>query len=181
MDRSFHDVEAGTVEHGFQEPGACRGVRRALARLHGSGFDHCVHDRFLTSLPNSGPVSSAAGAVSYGQRWLSLCYPKSPTPCRLPPTNPLAQRGMAPYRMSTPALLGVLMAFVQTDSRSRVVLPGHPDQMFQVQENEDGSILLQPARVVTEAQAEYDETPELQELLSRAMASPTKKRRRSRA
>jgi hypothetical protein len=74
-----------------------------------------------------------------------------------------------------------MAALVQTDSRSRVVLPRHPDQLFQVQENADGSILLQPARVVTEAQAEYDETPELQELLSRAMAWPTKKRRRSRA
>ena len=73
-----------------------------------------------------------------------------------------------------------MAALVQTDSRSRVVLPGHPDQMFQVQENSDGSILLQPARVVTEAQAEYDETPQLQELLSRAMSSSTKKRRRSR-
>lgn len=74
-----------------------------------------------------------------------------------------------------------MAALVQTDSRSRVVLPGHPDQMFQVQENADGSILLQPARVVTEAQAEYDASPELQELLSRAMTSPPTKRRRSRA
>ena len=74
-----------------------------------------------------------------------------------------------------------MAALVRTDSRSRVVLPGHPDQMFLVQENADGSILLQPARVVTEEQAEYDETPQLQELLSRAMSSPTKKRRRSRA
>lgn len=74
-----------------------------------------------------------------------------------------------------------MAALVRTDSRSRVVLPGHPDQLFQMQENADGSILLQPARVITEAQAEYDETPELQELLSRAMASPTKKRRRDRA
>ena len=74
-----------------------------------------------------------------------------------------------------------MAALVRTDSRSRVVLPGHPDQMFLVQENADGSILLQPARVVMEAQAEYDETPQLQELLSRAMSSPTKKRRRSRA
>ena len=73
-----------------------------------------------------------------------------------------------------------MAALVQTDSRSRVVLPGHPDQLFLVQENADGSILLQPARVVTEAQAEYDETPQLQELLSRAMSSSTKKRRRSR-
>ena len=74
-----------------------------------------------------------------------------------------------------------MAALVQTDARSRVVLPGHPNQMFQVHEHADGSILLQPARVVTEAQAEYDETPKLQELPSRAMASPTKKRRRGRA
>ena len=73
------------------------------------------------------------------------------------------------------------MALVRTDDRSRAVLPGHPNQLFQVQENDDGSILLQPARVVTEAQAEYDESPELKELLGRAMTSPTVARRRSRA
>lgn len=100
----------------------------------------------------------------------------------LEPTTPLAHDGQAPYSQEHHRLNEVRMAtLVQTDSRSRVVLPGHPDQMFQMQENEDGSILLQPARVVTEAQAEYDESPELQELLSRAMASPTVKRRRSRA
>jgi hypothetical protein len=42
-----------------------------------------------------------------------------------------------------------------------------------VRENEDGSILLEPARVVTEAQLEYDESPELQALLSRAALSKT--------
>lgn len=67
---------------------------------------------------------------------------------------------------------------VETDSRSRVVLPGHPDQRFIVQENEDGSILLQPAQVVTEAQLEYDEGLELQALLSRAAHSKTVRRRR---
>jgi hypothetical protein len=73
------------------------------------------------------------------------------------------------------------MTLIQTDARSRAVLPGHPNQMFQVQENSDGSLLLTPARVVSEAQAEYDETPELQDLLSRAMRSPTVSRRRQRA
>jgi hypothetical protein len=67
---------------------------------------------------------------------------------------------------------------VETDSRSRVVLPGHPDQRFIMQENEDGSVLLQPALVVTEAQLEYDESPELQALLSRAAHSKTRRRRR---
>lgn len=72
------------------------------------------------------------------------------------------------------------MRLVETDSRSRVVLPGHPDERFLVQENPDGSILLQPARVVTEAQHEYDESPALQDLLARAAASPTVRRRRRR-
>jgi hypothetical protein len=67
---------------------------------------------------------------------------------------------------------------VETDARSRVVLPGHPDQRFVVQENEDGSILLQPAQVVTLAQLEYEENPELQALLARAASSRTVRRRR---
>jgi hypothetical protein len=72
------------------------------------------------------------------------------------------------------------MTMIETDARSRVVLPGHPQQKFLVQENEDGSILLQPARVVTEAQLEYDENPALRELLTRAAVSPAVRRRRSR-
>lgn len=69
---------------------------------------------------------------------------------------------------------------VETDARSRVVLPGHPRQRYLVQENEDGSLLLQPARVVTEAQAEYDDNPELRDLLARATKSPTVRRARQR-
>jgi len=49
-----------------------------------------------------------------------------------------------------------------------------------LQENLDGSILLQPARVVSEAQAEYDNDPELRELLARATQSPTVRRNRER-
>ena len=66
-----------------------------------------------------------------------------------------------------------LMTLIETDDRSRVVLPGHPSQRFMLRENEDGSILLEPARIVTEAQLEYDESPELQALLGRAAASKT--------
>ena len=50
---------------------------------------------------------------------------------------------------------------VETDARSRVVLPGNPNQRFIVEELADGSLLLQPARVITEAQADYDSNPEL--------------------
>lgn len=69
---------------------------------------------------------------------------------------------------------------VETDARSRVVLPGQAGKRFLLHENEDGSILLQPARVVTEAQAEYDNNPELRELLARASASRTVRRTRQR-
>jgi len=50
--------------------------------------------------------------------------------------------------------------------------------MFVVRENPDGSLLLQPGKVITNAQSEYDETPELQELLAQAAASSTVTRRR---
>jgi hypothetical protein len=69
---------------------------------------------------------------------------------------------------------------IETDDRSRVVIPGHSNQRFLVQENEDGSLLLQPARVVTEAQHEYDTNPELQDLLTRASKSSTVRRHRTR-
>lgn len=72
------------------------------------------------------------------------------------------------------------MRLVETDARSRVVLPGHSNQQFLLVENADGSLLLQPARVVTEAQIEYDSNPELQDLLARASQSPTVRRRRTR-
>lgn len=69
---------------------------------------------------------------------------------------------------------------VETDNRSRVVIPGHSNERFVVQENADGSVLLQPARVVTEAQLEYDSNPELRDLLARAAAAPTVRRSRQR-
>jgi hypothetical protein len=71
-------------------------------------------------------------------------------------------------------------AVIETDNRSRAVLPGHPNQRYLMRENEDGSILLQPARIVTDAQQEYDTTPELRDLLTRATASPTVSRARNR-
>ncbi len=69
---------------------------------------------------------------------------------------------------------------IETDARSRAVLPGHSNQRFLLQENEDGSLLLQPARVVSEAQAEYDGDPYLQVLLTRAAHSGTVRRSRKR-
>ncbi len=69
---------------------------------------------------------------------------------------------------------------IETDSRSRAVLPGHSNQRFLLQENADGSLLLQPAQVVSQAQLDHDGDPELQELLARATQARTVRRRRSR-
>jgi len=69
---------------------------------------------------------------------------------------------------------------IETDNRSRAVIPGHSNERFLLHENEDGSLLLQPARVVTEAQFEYDADPVLQALLARASRSPTVRRARAR-
>ena len=68
---------------------------------------------------------------------------------------------------------------IETDHRSRVVIPGRRNERFIVTENEDGSILLEPAVVVSRAQYEYDHSPELQDLLSRAAASTTVRRPRA--
>lgn len=69
---------------------------------------------------------------------------------------------------------------IETDARSRVVLPGRPGERFLVRENGDGSLLLEPAHVVSAAQAEYDNNPGLQDLLARASQSPTVRRTRQR-
>jgi hypothetical protein len=69
---------------------------------------------------------------------------------------------------------------IETDARSRAVLPGHSNQRFLLQENSDGSLLLIPARVVTEAQHEYDSDPSLQALLARAAEAGTVRRTRKR-
>jgi hypothetical protein len=52
--------------------------------------------------------------------------------------------------------------------------------MFAMQENSDGSISPLPAKITTEAQLEYDQTPELRDLLARASASSTVRKRRCR-
>jgi hypothetical protein len=70
------------------------------------------------------------------------------------------------------------MTVVSTDAMSRTVLPGYPDRLFLLHENADGSLLLEPAQVVSEAQSQYDADPELKDLLERAMQSPTVRDRR---
>ena len=82
--------------------------------------------------------------------------------------------------MSQGSIVDAGATVVETDSRSRVVLPGRSNERFVMVENEDGSILLMPATVVTQAQREYDHSPQLQALLAQALGSPTVRRARRR-
>jgi len=70
------------------------------------------------------------------------------------------------------------MITVETDGRSRVVLPGYSNSRFIMEELPGGAILLQPAVIVSTAQLEYLTTPELRELLTSAAASKTVRRPR---
>lgn len=65
---------------------------------------------------------------------------------------------------------------IRTDKQSRVTIPGHPNQQFLVREAGDGSLLLEPAVVVTAAQYAYDTDPELRAILHEAMTSPNSTR-----
>ncbi len=73
-----------------------------------------------------------------------------------------------------------MTSLVETDARSRLTLPGHPNQRFLVRENADGSFLLEPAVVMTAAQHQYDTDPELRALLTEAAKSPTARQKRKR-
>src|SRR5450759_1402035 len=101
------------------------------------------------------------------------------------PTGPLAQRGNGRILCVGPPPATDLecvpvSTLIETDGRSRAVIPGHKNQRFLLQENEDGSLLLQPASAVTDAQLEYDGDPELRALLARAAQSSTVRRSRQR-
>lgn len=72
------------------------------------------------------------------------------------------------------------LQIIETDGEGRVSLPGHPCKRFLLRKNADDSILLQPARAVTETQYEYDNTLRLRELLTAASSSPTVRKLRHR-
>ena len=68
---------------------------------------------------------------------------------------------------------------VTVDSRHRVTLPDvEAGQQYVVEKLPGGSLHLEPAHVVTQAQLEYLESSELQDLLSKATHSPTVRRSR---
>lgn len=76
--------------------------------------------------------------------------------------------------------MGTHSRTVVTDGRSRVVLPGRPNERFILVEHSDGSILLEPAVTLSRAQFDYDTNQDLQRVLTDAAASPTVRRHRER-
>lgn len=67
--------------------------------------------------------------------------------------------------MTTPTLDG---AVIETDGRSRVVLPGHPNRRYLAREDADGTLILQPAVVMTELELALLANPAMQETIRRA-------------
>ncbi len=65
------------------------------------------------------------------------------------------------------------VTLIETDARSRAVLPGHSNSRYIMDELPGGLILLQPAVVMSEAQLEYVSNPELRDLLTQAAGSKT--------
>jgi hypothetical protein len=71
------------------------------------------------------------------------------------------------------------MAYVETDSRSRLTLPGgRANRLYLIEELPDGVIILRPARVVSELQAAFDANTELQDRIEASIASGVSKRPR---
>jgi hypothetical protein len=70
---------------------------------------------------------------------------------------------------------------VETDGRSRLTLPGgKANKLYLVDECEDGTIVLRPATVITEAQAALMRNPELQQEIRHALEGPIERRPRRR-
>lgn len=69
--------------------------------------------------------------------------------------------------------MGVL---VEIDSSGRALLPGRPGERFLLTVNPDGSLYLEPIKIDSEAQHDYDTDSRLRDLLRRATASPTVQR-----
>jgi len=70
--------------------------------------------------------------------------------------------------------------FVETDSRGRITLVGDESRSLLMRDLTDGCVLLVPVRVDPAAQAEYDTSEALRQLLDAATSSPTVSRPRSR-
>lgn len=65
---------------------------------------------------------------------------------------------------------------IEADSRSRLTLPGKAHRRYLVHEHEDGTVVLEPAVVLSELEARYLANPQLQAIVERGRANPARRR-----
>ncbi len=61
---------------------------------------------------------------------------------------------------------------VEVDARSRVTLPGKAHRRYLLHEQDDGTMILEPAVVISELEARYRANPQLQAQIEHARAHP---------
>ena len=68
---------------------------------------------------------------------------------------------------------------IETDSRGRATI-GHPDQRYLLHEEPDGTLVLEPASVVTELERRFMANSALQAQIAYAKAHPEQRVKRKR-
>ncbi len=61
---------------------------------------------------------------------------------------------------------------IEVDARNRVTLPGKAHRRYLVHEQDDGTVILEPAVVISELEARYRVNPDLQATVARGRAHP---------
>lgn len=67
---------------------------------------------------------------------------------------------------------------IEVDARNRVTLPGKANRRYLLHEQDDGTMILEPAVVISELEARYRANPELQARVAHARAHPEQARPR---
>ena len=70
-------------------------------------------------------------------------------------------------------------ALIETDSRGRATI-GHPDRQYLLHEEPDGTLVLEPASVVTELERRFMANSALQAQIAYAKAHPEQRVKRKR-
>lgn len=61
---------------------------------------------------------------------------------------------------------------IEVDARNRLTLPGKAHRRYLVHEQDDGTVILEPAVVISELEARYRANPDLQAKVAHGRAHP---------
>lgn len=67
---------------------------------------------------------------------------------------------------------------IEVDGRNRVTLPGKAHRRYLMHEQEDGTVILEPAVVLSELEASYRADPEIQAKVQHGRSHPEQRRPR---